>query len=250
MLTHAINAERIKLLSTKSPYWCVAIVALLAVVFSVLIGLSTASSDVADDVRVSDYTNGITQVGIIILMIMAVLAVTSEFRFGTIRTSFQAVPSRGPVMISKAVVYGSLTAAISMILGIVAIALGKVLSGRYSGAVQLGGAEAVRQYWGLPVFTFLCILIGLGVGAIVRQTAGAIVALLLWVLALEAALTNIPKVKVVGPYLPFNNASRFLSDRSNGIDYPWNAYGSLLYFALAAAVVFAVGLRLIKRRDA
>lgn len=250
-MINALNAERIKLLSTKSPYWCIAIVAVLAILFSVLIGLGNSAADQGSEFYVSDYTIGITQIGVVVLMIMAVLAVTSEFRFGTIRTTFQAIPRREVVLGAKVIVYGGLAALVSFVLGIISLLLGKALSGDNSGLVDLAGSAAIRQYWGIPVYTVLCMLIGLGIGAIVRQSAGAIVVLLIWSLVLENILISIPKVKVVAPYMPFTNASRFLTERDSGsIDYPWNAYGSIVYFAVVALIIFGLGVFLTKKRDA
>ena len=247
MMVNALNAERIKLLSTKSPYWCVAIVALLAILFSVLIG-AFASGDDSENIYASDYTTGVSQIGVIVLMIMAVLVVTSEFRFGTIRTTYQAIPRREVVLGAKAVIYGGLSVIVTLVLGIVALLLGKALSGNN---MNLVGSDAIRQYWGIPVYTLLCILIGLGIGAIVRQTAGAIVVLLIWTLALEGIIGIIPKFgDAVSPYLPFNNAARFLTERDTSIDFPWNAYGSIAYFAVISLIIFGIGVLVTNRRDA
>lgn len=256
MISHAIDAERIKLLSTRSPYWCVGIVVVLGILISILIGVlssSTATSDASDLRDPSFFAIGVSQIGVLVLMIMAVLAVTSEFRFGTIRTTFQAIPRREMVLGAKAIVYGGLAGVVTLILSVVTIVLGTSLAGDAGSSIDLGGGDAVRQYWGIPVYAILCVLIGLGVGALVRQTAGAIVILLIWSLAIETILSSIPKVKAVAPYLPFNNSAHFLSgDTTNtgGIDYPWGPYGSLLYFALWAIVIFAAGIAVTQRRDA
>ncbi|MGZ8178363.1 ABC transporter permease [Williamsia sp. SKLECPSW1] len=254
MISHAIDAERIKLLSTRSPYWCVGIVVVLGILISILIGvLSGSTSESSSDLRdPSFFAIGVSQIGVIVLMIMAVLAVTSEFRFGTIRTTFQAIPRREVVMGAKAIVYGGLSAVVTLVLGIVTIVLGTALAGDAGSSIDLGGSVAIRQYWGIPVYTLLCVLIGLGVGALVRQSAGAIVILLIWSLALEGILSAIPKVSAIGPYLPFNNGAHFLSGDTTdgGIDYPWGPYGSLLYFALWAIVIFVGGVVSTQRRDA
>lgn len=257
MLTNAINAERIKLLSTKSPYWCVALVALFGILFSVLFGLVAASTstdstgDTDEFVNASGLAIGVSQIGVIVLMIMAVLAVTSEFRFGTIRTTFQAIPRREMVLGAKAVVYGGLTAVVTLVVGVVAIVLGKALSGDRSSDIDLAGSEAIRQYWGIPVYAVLSVLIGLGIGALIRQTAGAIVILLIWSLALEGIVGIIPKVgDKISPYLPFNNATHFITPDASNIDYPWNAYGSIAYFAVWAVVIFGAGVIVTRKRDA
>ncbi len=256
MLTNAINAERIKLLSTKSPYWCVALVTISGLLFSILIGLVAASTS-ADDTDGDDFISasglaiGVTQIGVIILMIMAVLAVTSEFRFGTIRTTFQAIPHREVVLGAKAIVYGGVTAVVTFVVGVVAIVLGKSLAGDRSSDIALGGAEAIRQYWGIPVYAVLSVLIGLGIGALIRQTAGAIVILLIWSLALEGIVGIIPTVgDEVSPYLPFNNATHFITPDASDVDFPWNAYGSIVYFAVWALVIFGAGVFAATKRDA
>jgi ABC-2 type transport system permease protein len=254
MITHAIDAERIKLLSTRSPYWCVGIVVVLGILISILIGvLSSSTSEGSSDLRdPSFFAVGVSQIGVIVLMIMAVLAVTSEFRFGTIRTTFQAIPRREVVLGAKAIVYGGVTFGVTLVLAIVTIVLGKVLSGDAGAAIELGGSEAIRQYWGIPVYAVLCVLIGLGIGALIRQSAGAIVVLLIWSLALEGILGAIPKVSAISPYLPFNNATHFLSGDSinSSIDYPWGPYGSLVYFAVWAIAIFGAGVFVTRQRDA
>ncbi|HEY9314725.1 ABC transporter permease [Williamsia sp.] len=247
MLAHAIAAERIKLLTTKSAYWCSGIVVLLGLGLSILLAWAT-NSDGGDNTTESDFVVGTTAFGVTVLMIMAVLAVTSEFRFGTIRTSFQAIPQRSNLLYAKAAVYGGLSALLTFVLTVISLPLAKSISGS---DLALFGSDAVRMYWGVPLYTFLSVLIGLGLGALIRQTAGAIVILLVWSLVLEGVLSVIPKVgDAVGPFLPFLNGSHFIDDSDMGIGWHWNGYGSLIYFMVFAAVVFGAGVLVTDRRDA
>ncbi len=248
MLANTIAAERIKLVTTRSPYWCVAIVVALGIGLAILLGWATSTDSSSSDVNVSDFVVGTTGFGIVVLMIMAVLAVTSEFRFGTIRTTFQAVPARYNVLLAKAVVYGGLSATITFVLTLISLPIGKAMSGS---DVDLLGSHAVRLYWGVPVYTFLAVLIGLGVGALIRQTAGAIVILLVWSLVLENVLSAIPKVSdVAGPLMPFLNANHFIDGRDVGFDWYWNEYGSLLYFIVITGIIFGAAIFVTDRRDA
>jgi ABC-2 type transport system permease protein len=247
MLTNTIAAERIKLITTRSPYWCVGIVIVLGIGLAIVFGWATNADGSGSDTNVSDYVIGVTGFGITVLMIMAVLAVTSEFRFGTIRTTFQAVPQRYNVLLAKAVVYGGLSAVITFVLTLISLPIGKALSGS---DVDLLGSHAIRLYWGVPVYAFLAVLIGLGLGALIRQTAGAIVILLVWSLVLENVLSAIPKVSdVAGPLMPFLNANHFIDGREYGFDWWWNEYGSLLYFIVIAALVFGAAIFVTDRRD-
>ena len=58
----------------------------------------------------------------LVLMIMAALAITSEYRFGTIRTTFQAVPNRASVLIAKAGLIGGFGAVLTLVLSFGAFA--------------------------------------------------------------------------------------------------------------------------------
>ena len=249
MLTNAVAAERIKLVTTKSPYWCVGIVIVLGLGLAFLLGWATNADNTSDnEVNVSDFVVGTTGFGVTVLMIMAVLAVTSEFRFGTIRTSFQAVPQRYNVLLAKAAVYGGLAAAVTFVLTLISVPIGKAMSGS---DVDLLGSHAIRLYWGVPLYAFLAVLIGLGIGALIRQTAGAIVVLLVWSLVLENVLSAIPKVQdVAGPLMPFLNANHFIDGRELGFDWYWNEYGSLFYFIVITALVFGAANFVTDRRDA
>lgn len=247
MLTKSIAAERVKLLTTRSPYWCVGIVIVLGLGVAVLFGLVDANG--SESFAPDDFLFGVTGFGVVILMIMAVLAVTSEFRFGTIRATFQAIPQRRNVLLGKAIVYGGLAAVLTFVLTLMAVAVGKSLSGS---DFELLGSEVVRLYWGVPIYAFLSALIALGIGALIRQTAGAIVILLVWTFVLENLLAAIPKVReVIGPFLPFLNGNHFLDSDSAGgsVDFHWNEYGSLLYYMVFAGVVFAVAVVVTDRRD-
>ncbi|GAB2642645.1 ABC transporter permease [Gordonia jinhuaensis] len=257
MIARTINSERIKLLTTRSPYWCVAIVAVIGLGLAVIIGSASGSEDsgVRTSVSPTLFALGVYQVGVVVLTIMAVLSVTSEFRFGTIRTTFLATPNRALVLVAKAIVYGLLAAVVAGVLNIAAMLIGKALTSG-SHTVDLAAADAVRSYWGMPVFAFCAVLIGIGVGALVRQTAGAIVILMVWMLVLENVLVSIPHVgDDVGPWLPFQNAGRFLAADSSMDDtytgyFHWGIYGSLVYFVVISLIVFGAGVAATVRRDA
>ncbi|AZG47512.1 ABC transporter permease [Gordonia insulae] len=246
-----MNAERIKLTSTRSPYWCIAVVAVLAIGVAGLTG-ATTSGQLAPTPGEAAWTAlvGLNAIGVLVLMIMAVLAVTSEYRFGTIRTTFQATPKRSNVLLAKAAVFGGLAIVVTVVLAALGVILVRALAGASSG-IELGDSGVLRQIWGTPVIAALYVLIGLGVGAIVRHTAGAIVIVLIWNLAVETILTILPKVGPhIAPFLPFANGSRFLNGTLDDTDYHWNAYGSLIYFAVFAVAVFAIGIVVTDRRDA
>ena len=64
-------------------------------------------------------TPAMTQFGVglgqMVIMVMAALAVTTEYRFGTIRTSFQAVPQRAALLLNKTIVVATLAAVVGLV---------------------------------------------------------------------------------------------------------------------------------------
>ena len=128
-----LSAERIKITTTKSPLWCTIIIIVLGLGLATVFGLSAKSSlsnpNGAMMPTVSGALSGVTGFGVLVLMIMAALAITSEYRFGTIRTTFQAVPNRASVLIAKAGLIGGFGAVLTLVLSFGAFGLTKATSG-------------------------------------------------------------------------------------------------------------------------
>jgi ABC-2 type transport system permease protein len=95
------------------------------------------------------------------------------------------------------------------------------------------------------------------VGLLLRQTAGAVTLLLIWVLVLESLVGAIPDVgDDITRWLPFANAAGFLAGPATpvavepGLAAPLSPLGSLLYLAVFATALFAVAVAVADRRDA
>ncbi len=252
-----LSAERIKITTTKSPLWCSVIIVVLALGFAAIMGTvakSALSSDAqgAPELDTALATAGISGFGIMVLMIMAALAITSEYRFGTIRTTFQAVPNRASVLAAKAGLIGVFGAVLTFVLAFGAYAVAKVLAGSDAGVgLTLSSSSDWRAMYGIPIYAFFCVVLAVGVGAIIRQSAGAIALLLLWPLLIESLFSLFGNFgQKIMPFLPFNNANHFLSPEMASGDFHWGPWGSLIYFAVFVLVIFGVSIVLVNRRDA
>jgi len=96
-------------------------------------------------------------------------------------------------------------------------------------------------------------VLGVGVGALLRHSAGAVAVLLLWPLLIEPVLGNLPNIgSEVGPYLPFANIFRFVDVQWLFPSYsvPWGEIGSLVYFVVVVAAVYVAAIVVVNRRDA
>ena len=251
-----LSAERIKITTTKSPLWCTIIIIVLGLGLATVFGLSAKSSlsnpNGAMMPTVSGALSGVTGFGVLVLMIMAALAITSEYRFGTIRTTFQAVPNRASVLIAKAGLIGAFGAVLTFVLAFGAYAMAKAIAGTEASAgLTLSSGSDWRAIYGIPIYAFLCVILAVGVGSIIRQSAGAIALLLLWPLLIESLFGLFGSFgEKITPFLPFANANHFLSASSGGVDFHWGPWGSLIYFAAFVLVIFGASIVIVNRRDA
>lgn len=256
-----LSAERIKITTTKSPLWCTVIIIVLGLGFATIMGVVAKSALTSTDLQgpsgppdldISVATAGISGFGTMVLMIMAALAITSEYRFGTIRTTFQAVPNRASVLMAKAGLIGIFGAALMFVLAFGAYAMAKFFAGAdASVGLTLSSGDDWRAVYGLAIISFFSVVLAVGVGAIIRQSAGAIALLLLWPLLIESLFGLFGSFgEKITPFLPFVNANHFMSPGTSSIDFHWGPWGSLIYFAVFTMVVFGISIVAVNNRDA
>jgi ABC-2 type transport system permease protein len=188
---------------------------------------------------------------------MAALAVTTEYRFSTIRATFLAVPNRTSALIAKTVVVAFIAGVLGEIIAFGSVGIAKVLSPASDLAITT--ADQWRHVAGVGLLYGIGAIIAIAVGILVRQTAGAVAILLVWNMLLEGLIGIIPKVGVkIQAWLPFMNANHFLQlggenpaeQAGAGVDFKFSQWGSLAYFAGIAIAMLVVALIVAKRRDA
>ncbi|KAA0925136.1 ABC transporter permease [Rhodococcus sp. ANT_H53B] len=253
-----LAAERIKFTSTKSPWWCSAIIVVLGLGFAAILGWAAqlaTDTDAPEGIPPTTAADvvglGVGTFGSMVLMILAALTVTSEYRFGLIRTTFQAVTNRGSVLAAKALLVGVYGAILSFVLAVIGLYLAKALAGEQAGALLGFDVDGTwRILYGTSILAFVQVVLAIGVGALMRQSAGAIAILLLWPLLIENLVGVIPTVgEKIQPFLPFLNANHFLGS-SGGVDFHWGPIGGLIYFVAFTAVIFGAAVFVVNRRDA
>ncbi len=146
-VTAMINAERIKLTTVRSPLWST--VAAAALSFGIA-ALQAATAYDYEQLTAPTAALGVAVFGVPVLMIVAAMTVTGEYRTGMVRTTFMASPSRTLVLVTKAVVAAvfSGVAAVIMVIGSVLVARADMSAAvwRTTGAFAL----AVYQEFGAP----------------------------------------------------------------------------------------------------
>jgi hypothetical protein len=185
---------------------------------------------------------GVVNVVSVFALLFGVTFVTSEFRHDTAATTFLAEPRRWRVCAAKAVAAG--TVAVGFALAALASAAGMLwLYVTIEGiALPLGGE--VAAYAGLMTgAVVLNAVMGVGVGAAIRNQVGAIVAVLLWLFVAESLIGGF--LGDLARWTPFAAGNAMLT---TGAQLS-TAVASAVATAYALAAV-AVGTYLTEHRDA
>ena len=186
--------------------------------------------------------------------VLGVLMITGEYSTGMIRATFTAVPKRLPVLWAKAGVYGTVTLIVSVPATLIAffsaqsILAGHTLFGRDI-SLSFSDPGVARVVVGGALYLTLAGLFGLGLGAIVRNTAGGIGAFAAILFVIPPVLTLLPSSwdDAISPYLPSNAGQAIMQfgvpDHTLG---PWT--GLALFTGYTAATIAAAAV-LLWRRD-
>ena len=136
---------------------------------------------------------GYGEYGVIPVSILAVLAFTSEYSSGLIRTTFTAVPRRLAVLAGKAAVVGGSALVAGEVLAFVAFFLTQAIMARHHRGLSLTAPGVPRGVLAAGLLLAVCALIGLGLGAMIRYTPGAISATIAVIYLLAVACLLLPR---------------------------------------------------------
>lgn len=235
----AARAEWIKFGTLISyPVTAVAALSVIVVLAAVLVWARAGESAVPSTVEL---LTGVSWAQLL-LPVLAVVFICSEWASGTSRVTFLAAPTRWPVLLGKAAVVG----AVSFLVGVLGAA-GALLVGA-AGGVEVGHdvGLAVRLVAGAGVYLGALAVLALGVGAIVRNLIGGILTVIgfLWVLPLLVALIPSPEVQRLVAYLPTPAGGLLISAETPASQLtPWAGGAVLLAWAGAALVGAVIVLR-------
>ncbi|MFD4855843.1 ABC transporter permease [Streptomyces atratus] len=181
----ALHAEWTKLRTLPSTWWLLPAVAALTVALGATATGSVSTDQCPSPAECHEDTVKLCLTGVWLgqaaVAVLAVLAMSSEYGTGTIRVTLAAVPGRARVLAAKAtVVTGAVVAA-----GTLAV-LGSLLAGRLllpgngfgTAALSLTELPTLRAAAGSVLYLALIALLSLGTATVVRDTAGAITAVL------------------------------------------------------------------------
>jgi ABC-2 type transport system permease protein len=243
-MTRLLAAELFKIRTTRTFYGIVG-VGLGLVLLIVLLVSSLIDPHPGDDVMRN--LMGFSGIASAMAAILGILAITTEFRHGTITPSLLVAPWRSRLLTAK--LEASLLA--GLMLGLLT---GLLIAGIVAGFASLRGFDdeatgslVLHMIVGVMVAGGLYATLGLGLGALVRNQVGAIIGLLLYLLLVEPLSTAIPTVgDKIGKYGIGGTTGALTRTSTDNVLH--QVPGGLLLAAYA--VIFCVaGYVMMGRRD-
>jgi hypothetical protein len=246
------KAEWTKLRTLPSTWRTAALNLALGIGFSVAVSFSQISqwhTMTAQQRQVFDPTSASmsgVMIAAVVLGTLAVRTVTAEYSTGMIRSTFAAMPARRLVLAAKAATVAAFAFPVTLLGNLGGFELGqRIFAGRHA-AVTIGHPGVLRAMVFGAVAVSLVAVIGVGVGGLIRHTAGAATTLALIIIG---GLT-------VGQFLPAGwrqylpgiaTQAAVTVHRSAGLLHPGTAIMVLAVYA--AITVGAASLR-VAHRDA
>lgn len=188
--------------------------------------------------------------GQLLFGVLGALAITAEFSCGTIRATFAAAPRRPAVLAAKATVLAAVTLAAGEVTAFAAFLAGRAVLPAPTPDVGLGQPGVLRVVLMAGAYPALIALVGLGLGAIIRHTAGAICAVVgvLFALPLLAVPLSSSIQRQAQNFLPHPMVATSLTAVKPAAHTmpPGLGFGVLCAYAVAA---LAAGAWALARRD-
>jgi ABC-2 type transport system permease protein len=222
-----LRNEWLKIRTTRSPWLLLGVAQLL-----VLVGVGGLALN-RDLTRPGVATAAIGHAGLVSLLalMLGIVAVAGEYRHKTITDTYLATPRRSRVVLAKLAVYtvaGFAFGVASVATAIVASAVGFALR---DASLDLGSAAVWRTVVGCVLWNGAFAAIGVGVGALVRNLAGAVAAALAWLALVEGLVGQL--FVDLRQWLPFASGSA-LADLPTAADSPSQAVAGLVLAGYAA----------------
>jgi len=180
-----------------------------------------------------------------------VLAITSEYSGGMIRTTLAAMPRRPVMLAAKAAVIGGIALVAGELAAFASFFAGELVLTRPAPHVTLADPGVLQAVLLAGAYLGLIALIGLGIGAIVRRSAAGIA-------AIAGVIFVLPPLTLAMPAGIQHSVQRFfpemIAENSltviKPVAYSLSAWTGLGMLCLYAAVLLGAGGWLLARRDA
>ena len=250
----ALRSEFTKIRSVRSTYWT------LLAMFVVVVGFGALASAGAAHGPHGPYFDPTRQslaglyIGQLIIGVLGVLVISSEYSTGMISTTLTTNPHRGVMIAAKGVVFTLVALVTSLVTSFAAFFLGQALMSSDHISTTIGSPNVLRAVIGGALFLTACGVLAFGLGLLIRHTAGAIGAMagLLFVLTILVQFLPQSWQNHVDKWIPALAGgqvwmTRPLPPGNTPMFGPWTSFAILCGYA---AITVTAAVILFRKRDA
>jgi ABC-2 type transport system permease protein len=248
VLARAAAAEWLKLRSVRSTWWFAGGAVLLMLLVAVSEAESTAralQADGAGPASVAATSTAISAAGWVrfVLGSLGMVVITSEYATRSIVVTLACTPSRTTLLLAKAAVVGAAVLAAGVVLAALGVAASAPFLGQYG---DFDAGPVAAEIGAMGAHLALVAVLALGLGALIRRSAGTLTVLFVLLLVLptmlEAFATALKAefLATAAGYTPGPAGDRFMAGEP----------GFGLVLAAWAAAAVAAGLLAVRARDA
>lgn len=204
-------------------------------------GLPPVTDQQFQQVALSQITNAT-----VFVVILGIIGVTQEYRHRTATPTFLTTPKRWRIVLAKLIAYLIVGIPFAAVATAVNLAVLEIYARARGAAPSLDG-DNLRVIAGAGTAVVIYAVIGVGVGALLRNQVGAIVAALVYLYVAEPVIAAIGPIQSAYKWLP-GGALRAMTTDFGAPDVlqPWQGGLLLLGYGLLAAVL---GTLFTVRRD-
>jgi hypothetical protein len=274
-----VKSEFIKLTTLASTYWLLGIALVLPILFAMLTVMAANSllhidvSGAVDPQQAAQasaqnleaaktFAHQIPIIGVyfsnLIFASWAVVTIAGEYNTGMIRSTLSAAPKRWPALLAKTVVMAIIAGVVAVVSMLLAYVVSQALLDPKL-HFSLMDDNVLRTILMGAVYVVLIAVMAFGLGLLLRNTAGSIVAIIgvLFVLPIIVGILSgrVEWLADAGRFLPdqLGNAMMSASDKTHEIrqngpqNLLWNA--ATLWMAVEALVIWGIGMFVAQKRD-
>jgi hypothetical protein len=244
-----VRAEFTKLRTTQVWFWM--LIAAVAVTVLLVVAQLAPSDGVHDYAEAVDALT-VSGSAYVVVFVLGVLGVTTEFRYQTITPTVLTTPSRWALITAKLISYALVGALYAFICVLVEIAVAFPWLSAKGIDISLTDPHVPRALLGVFVGVALFGIVGLGAGALMRNQIVAVSVGVIFLLVINNLLLAIPGVKHVFPYTPVGAVDAIFTvtgtREANGVTLLSGA-GGVIVLLLWAFIPAILGAAITMNRD-
>lgn len=250
----ALRSEFTKIRSVRSTYWT------LLAMFVVVVGFGALASAGAANGQHGPFFDPTRQslaglyIGQLIIGVLGVLVISSEYSTGMIRTTLTTNPHRGVMIAAKGVVFTVVALVTSLVTSFVAFFVGQALMSSDHISTTIGSPNVLRAVIGGALFLTVCGVLAFGLGLLIRHSAGGIGAVVGLLFVVTILVNFLPQSwqNHVNEWIPALAGGQLWMTvgqppGNTPMFGPWTSFAVLCGYA---AIVMAAAVILFRRRDA